>query len=367
MKDRKIKLMPASIYDVAAMETWLADQAKQGWLLGDSIGRLTAKLERGTPVECQYRLEPVDGAELIQDEALRDYYAEAGWEFICFSANRDFRVWRSTRRNPVEIHSDPEVEAGAYRRLAHRLYQGCAISVCYTLLWLFLIWPRSTALAGWLEGQVFSAPNIGGLLVTLIYLYFLVWIASGAWAVYRLRKHLKQGIPLDHARRYSHWWRNVNAVGLALAALLLWLSVCWWPSWRPIQSDTPPVLLAAELGLGGEDREAFLWRGGNLLTSQAVQGIERTEAGVIMDTKYAVLRMSFMAELLLQEMTEWWDPTNTVALADSRFDEAYYMDGGEWQRLAIRRGKRVLYVAAKVPDDLREHIDDYGAALEACR
>lgn len=172
MRDRKLKLLPASIYEAAATETWLADQAKRGWR-PVRIGPQAAKMERSAPAECQYRLEPIDSAALIRDEALRDYYTEAGWEFVCFSANRDFRVWRSTRPDPVEIHGDPQVEAGAYRGLARRLYRDCALSVCHTLLWLFLIWPRSTALAGRLEGLAFAAPGTGALLATLIYLYFL--------------------------------------------------------------------------------------------------------------------------------------------------------------------------------------------------
>lgn len=361
MRDRKLKLLPASIYEAAATETWLADQAKRGWR-PVRIGPQAAKMERSAPAECQYRLEPIDSAALIRDEALRDYYTEAGWEFVCFSANRDFRVWRSTRPDPVEIHGDPQVEAGAYRGLARRLYRDCALSVCHTLLWLFLIWPRSTALAGRLEGLAFAAPGTGALLATLIYLYFLAWTVSGAGAVYRLRRRLKQGIPLDHTRRYGHLWSRVRAAALGLSVLLVLLSVCWRPSWQPLRPDISPVLPAAELG-AGEGGEAYLWQGGNLLAGPVMRGIERGKGEVILDTKYAALRLPFLAKPLLAEMTEWWDPAGRVTLEDSRFDEAYYMAGPEWQQLALRRGGQVLYVAAKVPDDLRDHISEYAAAL----
>lgn len=378
MKDHKMKLLPASLYDVAAIETWLSDQARQGWL-PERIGTQAAKMERGEPVDCQYRLEPIDGAELIQDPALRDYYMEAGWEFVCFTEggwffgpgkqgkNSAFRVWRSTRPDPVEIHCDPEVEAGAYRRLTRRLYWGCAVSVCFVLWWLFLIWPRPSGLAGWREREVFTAPGTGGLLATLLYLYFLAWMVSGARAVCRLRKRLKQGIPMDHTRRCGHGWKRFHTVGLVLAALLLLLSICWRPSWQPLQSDTPPLLLASELGKEGEPGEGALWKGGNLWASRVMQGIEREKDTVILKTRYASLRLSFLAEPLLGEMTDWWDPADRVTLADSRFDQAYYMRGTEWQHLALRRGGQVLYVAAKVPEDLREHIDGYDAALTAAK
>ena len=35
------------------------------------------------------------------------------------------------------------------------------------------------------------------------------------------------------------------------------------------------------------------------------------------------------------------------------------------QVLALRRGGQVLYVYAKVPEDLTDHLDDYAASLAA--
>lgn len=364
MRDHKTRFLPASLYDVAAAETWLADQAERGWL-PVSIGPWTAKMERGAPVVCQYRLEPVDGAALIQDEALRDYYAEAGWEFVCFSRNRDLRVWRSTRPDPVELHGDPEVEAGAYRRLARRLYWDCALSVCYALLWLALVWPRSTVLAGRLEAQVFAAPGTLLPLVTLGCLILLAQTVSNARAVHRLRKSLKQGIPLDHTRRWGHLRRGGRAVALGLFALLMLLTVCWRASWQPLRADAPPVLLAADLG--SENGDAYFWKGGNFLAGPVMRGIQRTEKEVVLEVKYASLRLPFLAEPLLAEMTEWWDPADRVTLEDSRFDEVCYIAGTEWQRLALRRGGQVLYVETKTSDSLTDHLDDYAAALAACR
>lgn len=148
MRDHKTRSLPTGIYDVAAVETWLADQAARGWLL-EKLGPLGAvRLIRGTPARCQYRLEPVDGETLIRDADLRDYYSEAGWEFVCLSPGGDFRIWRSTRSDPVELHGDTEVEAGAYRRLSRRLYRACGLAALWALGMLYLLYPRASALPG---------------------------------------------------------------------------------------------------------------------------------------------------------------------------------------------------------------------------
>lgn len=194
MRDHKREFLPASLYDVAAVETWLADQAGRGWL-PVSVGRWTAKMERGAPVECRYRLEPVDGAALIRDGALRDYYAEAGWEFVCFSRNQDFRIWRSTCQDPVELHGDPEVEAGAYRRLARRLYRDCAWAALWVLGWLYVLYPRSSVVQGALERQICRVPGTLLPFELLVLGYLLILSLARARAVWRLRKRLRLGFP----------------------------------------------------------------------------------------------------------------------------------------------------------------------------
>lgn len=368
MKDRKTKFLPASIYDVAAVETWLSDQAAEGWLLEKS-GRLGAvRLIRGTPVDCQYRLEPVDGENLIQDPDLRDYYAESGWEFVCFSSGGDLRVWRSTRPDPVELHGDPEVEAGAYRRLSRRLYRSCGFAALWVLGELYLLYPRPSALQGPLERQICEAPGAHLPLMLLALGYLLVLSCASVRAVWRLRKGLKLGIPLDHTRRAGTGWTWARRIVLTVMAALL-AAGALWPSGqvRSIQADVPPVLLSAELGGDYGSTDGFIATGRSLLAKELVRGME-TMGGIaetVTETRYYALRLPFLAEPLLTEVTERWDLSDGERLEDARFDALYFTRREDSQYLAIRRGGQVLYVYARAPEDLTDHLDDYAAILAA--
>ena len=57
--------------------------------------------------------------------------------------------------------------------------------------------------------------------------------------------------------------------------------------------------------------------------------------------------------------------TDPFRLADARFDDLRYLERGADQYLAARLGKRVLYVRAEVPEDLRDHLDAFAAAMAA--
>lgn len=368
MSDHKMKLPPASIYDVAAIETWLADQAKRGWLL-EGFGLLGVRMARGAPVDCQYRLEPVDGPELIRDPDLRDYYTDAGWEFVCFTSNRFFRIWSSTRPDPVELHGDPEVEARAYRRLARVLYRACALTVLWVLAELYvMVAPRPGVLQGTLESLIYETPGTWRLFWLLLCGWLLAGAVSDARAVYRPRRRLRRGIPLDHTKLPGAWRTWGRGALLAVLTVLLVLSI-WWRPVRTlsIQSDVPPVRLSAELGAEGKEPGGFIVTGRNLLARQTVWSVETPPDGGVADavtvTKYVSLRLPFLAGPLLAELRSWWNPADTVALEDARFDELYYSRREDWQCLALRRDGRVLYVAAKVPDDLIDHLNDYAKDL----
>lgn len=366
MKGHKTRFLPTSIYNVAAVETWLSDQAKKGWLLGDGISPSMARLERGTPVDCQYRLEPIGGTALIQDPDIRSYYTESGWEFVCFSRGKDFRVWRSTRSDPMEIHSEPEVEDRAYCRLSRRLYRSCAWMVLWVLGYLYVLYPRPSALQGALERQICEIPGTRLPLLLLVLGYLLVLSFASARAVWRLRKSLKLGIPLDHTRRTRSGWTWGRWIVLAAAALLLVASVLW-PSaqMESIQADVPPVLLSADLGGDYENTDGFITTGRSILAKELVWGMETTGsiAETVTETRYYALRLPFLAGPLLAEVAERWDLSDSDRLEDIRFDELYFRRREDRQYLALRQGGQVLYVYARGLESLTDHLDDYAAVL----
>lgn len=130
-----------SVYDIPAVESWLEEQAREGWLLETYL--LGIRLRRGEPGQVRYRLEPWNGPVGEPDDSQRALYEELGWEYVCDWV-RPFRVFRSTAPNPVELHTDPVVESWNYRPLRRsatvRLF-ATVLAAALTLSGLFLaIW-----------------------------------------------------------------------------------------------------------------------------------------------------------------------------------------------------------------------------------
>ena len=67
---------------------------------------------------------------------------------------------------------------------------------------------------------------------------------------------------------------------------------------------------------------------------------------------------------------EYPDSVNPMAssaepLADSRFDGVWYTADGDVQYLLLRQGRTVLWMRAEdVPENLRDHLDDFAAVLD---
>jgi hypothetical protein len=76
------------------------------------------------------------------------------------------------------------------------------------------------------------------------------------------------------------------------------------------------------------------------------------------------MRLATLAGPLLTELRQRELPAGAALLADSPFDEAWYGRDGDFQYLAARQGRWVLWTRAKVPEDLRDHLADFQAALE---
>lgn len=114
-----MKLAPFSIYDVAAQQAWMEDQAARGYFL-DGRGRWFATFTKGKPKVVRYRMEPAGRKEDIPDLERREVYRSLGWDYVC-TVGGTFYVWRCDDPNAPELNTDPVVQASAYDRLFHRL------------------------------------------------------------------------------------------------------------------------------------------------------------------------------------------------------------------------------------------------------
>ena len=115
-----LKLMPMNIYDVAAQQARMEDQAARGWFAVSVPGIFfLAVFEKGEPKAVRYRLEPAPVKESCPDPERLAAYRSMGWEYVDTSG-KSVHLWRCDDPDAPELHTDPETEAQAYDRLFRR-------------------------------------------------------------------------------------------------------------------------------------------------------------------------------------------------------------------------------------------------------
>lgn len=78
-----LKLMPMNIYDVAAQQARMEDQAARGWFAVSVPGIFfLAVFEKGEPKAVRYRLEPAPVKESCPDPERLAAYQSMGWEYV---------------------------------------------------------------------------------------------------------------------------------------------------------------------------------------------------------------------------------------------------------------------------------------------
>lgn len=126
-KNKLRQFPPCSIYETGKIERWLEDMAKEGWLF-EEISTFWGYylFKRSAPQAVHYRLEVVVNPQSFwsgdpktpQEEALA-LHEEYGWEFIL--RHGEFFLYKSTEATPLELHTDPEIQALTLKMLNKRI------------------------------------------------------------------------------------------------------------------------------------------------------------------------------------------------------------------------------------------------------
>lgn len=371
--------LPCSLYDLPAVETWLAEQERKGKRFIGFSGEQDAKFEDGEPRNEVYRLEPSDGKRRPDPER-EELFRAAGWEYHAASWHDDIWVFRACRPDPVPIHTDPETQAIACRRLQRRLVRR---SIPYILLLVVLgaanIWlcGRQTASLAELVERPYP------LLNTAYWLFYVLFFGGMAVAdllpLGRLVRSLKAGIPMEHTvrRRYlRRYWRWAF-----LAVVALYLGLCLYAG-RQFESRAVSAgdcageyVTMAALGMDnggfapeGQYQRSVLGEIWNVPEGEPVR--EDTEYGYTTRwpafTRLYRLRVSAMAAPLLTELRQEIDAmADGVQLTDTGLDEAWYARTGESQSILLRDGGAVLYMRANgEAEDLRDHLNNFKLVLK---
>ena len=371
--------LPCSLYDLPAVETWLADQEKKGKRFIGFSGEQDAKFEEGEPRNEVYRLEPSDGNRRPDPEQ-EELFRAAGWEYHAASFHDDLWVFRACRPDPVPIHTDPETQAIACQRLQKRLVRR---TVPYVLLLAVLgalniwLWGRQTASLADLVERPYP------LLNTAYWVFYCLFFGGLAVAdllpLGRLVRSLKAGVPMEHTvrRRYlRRYWRWAF-----LAVVALYLGLCLYTGSRSQSAalsagDCAGKYVTMEtLGMDNGDygpeghcQRSVLGEIWNVREGEPVR--EDTEYGYTTRwpafTRLYRLRVSAMAAPLLTELRQDMAAmAGGERLTDTGLDEAWYARTGDGQFILLRDGGAVLYMrVGGEAEDLRDHLQDFAAVLQ---
>ena len=213
------EIRPANIYDTAANESWLEDQAAQGWHLTGMAG-WRGIFQRGEPAQVRYRMQPVGKKKERPAEEVRDLYGALGWEYVCTLENL-FHIWRCDDPSAPELDTDPVVQELGYGYLKRRMAWDCVLTVlllaAFLTLWAWLPGMTDTPLLDTVRecvpGQILA---VAGLCVL-----GLVQIACQIRSMVCLLRRLRAGIPQERPRPYR---RQLWLARILLACVIFVIS-----------------------------------------------------------------------------------------------------------------------------------------------
>lgn len=390
------KLPPCDLCDVPAMENWLSDQAKKGLLL-DGRCRSFSRLRflKGEPADIRFRLEPNPDKNSAPSPNMREAYEEAGWEFV-ITLEKLFFVWKSTRPDAEELHTDPIIQSEDYRRIYKRLAREAITSVIGTVIILAII----------LAPFFLSSYHTYRFLINPFQpLILMMWfIACGRvilrlQTVRRLKQRLSQGIGAEHKKDYRRGnglhliMQRLQTVGLAFVLVVGVLMLT--SQWRRTIShiDRPLPFLPLDVIEQSDDfswpaqelpyKRVNAWNNVTHIWSLLVpvyydfhqQGDaqDRTwtySAGTYWpqaDTEYyqvafSIFSNSFFEDLVGENLSKKYTVTE---LSHPEFDRVVYATRNDFSRLFALRGKQIVIIRYHGDADLSQRLDALAEALEA--
>lgn len=256
VKKRRL-LEPCPSYDVERIESWLQDMAKEGWMLdGESaywFGFFT--FVKAEPQIVRYRLEPKTKRHSnftnAPDEEEEELYKEYGWEFV--TQFHYFYIYRTADPNARELNTDYAVQATALKQIKRNtissLINQSIIFIYWIPRWVNEIY-RMLVSFDW---TVFPAFFV--MLVTAV-----IVAAKDFLHIRRLRKQLKNNIPLDHNKP---WRKNATAKRagkIAIFLLYIYVLIAVFSSCFNVMSQSydhtpveefpgdPPFVTCADMG-----------------------------------------------------------------------------------------------------------------------
>lgn len=370
---------PISLYDVAAVETWLEDLARRGYRPVGFTGARVALLP-DEPRESRFRLQPLQRRKETLDPERVEAYWVMGWQLV--GQLGPFWVWRCDDPAAPELDTDPVVQGEGYRYLKRRMARSLIwtslllavfVGVCI-LYWLIGGAPLLNAVEDALPGYWLCAVPLSIL--------GLVQIVLNVRNMRDLWRTLTAGVPLTRPKPYR---RAQILGGAAYLLMCLFYVMCFVSmgltygsgphfTWGAEENGTPKQevryvdLRALD---GAQNVEYFRIRTKCQELAPRMYWVDQTapwHEGAERRPRAATAYYEMLTEGLAAELTEEllaeqlgflaWVPGTAEPVPASALDgfwwtETRYEDGDTIQYAVARLGRRVLAVGYTGPTDLR--------------
>ena len=389
------KWPPFDFYDTVAFECWLSDMAKKGLVYqGNNLAYF--RFLKAEPQEICYRVEPTMSDVTAPSEEMLSDYADAGWAFVAHQGNLFF-IWKSTRPDPTELHTDPIVQSESYRRLCKTLTHTaigtglCVLAIFAIILGGFLVSDRPVTL--FLTSPIY-------ILLVVMELLTVAQTVQQARGALRIRKMLADGFSLSHTKEYRKRYRSyrvINALSLLLSIAVLMTSFFTLTSdWRKSTTDVAEPLPYLPLDLMEQSGE-FAWAEpaywfdsdfdyNNYVdyawTPFVPEHYEMHQEGAEQSrkwpdgsgyyapsasTEYYRLTFSAFAPALFDELMELhlWEEEEYTIKELAAFDRTVLAVDEEYSmsQLFVRWGNQVIYIRYQGDADLSQRLDLLADAL----
>ena len=374
-------------YDTVAMECWLSDMAKNG-LLYTGNNLVYFRFLKAEPQNICYRVEPTTNDEMEPSDEMLSAYTDAGWEFVAHQGNQ-FCIWKSTRPDATELHTDPIVQSESYRRLCKKLtstaaFTGlCVVAIFAIILGGFLVSDRPVTL--FLTSPLY-------IFLAVSELFIVVQVVQQARSALRIKKMLADGFSLSHKKDYHkeyRVYRIMNVLSLLFSiAILVTALLTLTTDWRKSTVDVTDPLPYLSLDLIEQSKE-FDWAEPAFMFDSDIdynnyvdyswtplvpehyeihqEGADQSHKwpdgsgyySPSASTEYYRLAFSVFAPALFDELMElhlWKNEKYTIYEPDA-FDRTVIAQDEYMTHLFVQWGKQVVYIRYHGYSDLGERLE----------
>ena len=355
-----------SRYDLRALEQWLTEQAAKGKWLGEEWLEFTDV----EPVTRQFYIEPAQERG-GPTQALRDARALAGWEFVCTMDKEAFLVWRSVGERAKLPRMREMPDSWAYRRLGQKIIGGVLSSMGALLLVILPAWfaTRSSELP--LRTLLTEGGTQLSMLTVVLTIICGIFAANrDARNVLRLRRAIREGEYQQPVAQHQGWYGAMQQLPLIVSLGILLVFLLATQKDGMIDMEKAPFLPAK--ALGGTEASSFAERRRVPLCDLTIvhEGDWDSWTADVRwwstETQLEVYRVrpGLFAKPLSNEIVRYYSMEQVEALDSS--GKAFYGSGAAGhQAILLCRGSRVLFYRTDAPEDLRQHLEEFSALLEA--